>query len=432
MATEHMENLSEEELEWQRRRKERLQRMKLEKEKALKKQKMFKMALPVVGIVLVLGIVIGVSIAGGAKAENTQRPDREMADVDVSEESKQEVKQETMQDIAQENSREESSVQKEADGQEQASAQESQQEPESEAVALQGANVTSTHKTVGEIVKDAPVIAMESGKFEAHTTQFTAAPPGEVDSTNVVFIDLESGDVLAQRGYKEVVNPASMTKVLTLLVAAEHVTDLEDTFTITIDITDYSYVNDCSNVGFEVGEVVTVRDLLYGTILPSGGDAAVGLATYVAGSHEAFVDMMNDKLEELGLSSTAHFTNCVGIYDKNHHCSVYDMAMIMEAALTNDLCREVLGARTYTTSATAEHPEGITVSNWFIRRIEDKDTGGEILGAKTGYVNESGSCAVSYGVDASGKGYVCATTGAHSSWRCIYDHVAIYKAYAKE
>lgn len=436
MATDHIENLSEEELEWQRRRKERLQRMKLEKEKALKQQRLFKLAMPVVGIVLVLGIVIGVSIAGGAKAQKAKEPNKELAGMDVSEEatkeSVQESIQESMQDIAQENSREESSVQKEADGQEQASAQESQQEPESEAVALQGANVTGTHKTVGEIVRDAPVIAMESGKFEAHTTQFTAAPPGEVDSTNVVFIDLESGEVLAQRGYKEVVNPASMTKVLTLLVAAEHVTDLEDTFTITIDITDYSYVNDCSNVGFEVGEVVTVRDLLYGTILPSGGDAAVGLATYVAGSHEAFVDMMNDKLEELGLSDTAHFTNCVGIYDKNHHCSVYDMAMIMEAALANDLCREVLGARTYTTSATAQHPEGITISNWFIRRIEDKDTGGEILGAKTGYVNESGSCAVSYGVDASGKGYVCATTGAHSSWRCIYDHVALYKAYAEE
>ena len=77
-----------------------------------------------------------------------------------------------------------------------------------------------------------------------------------------------------------------MTKILTLLVAAEHVTDLDDTFTITREITDYSYSNDCSAVGFDDGETVTVRDLLYGTILPSGADAAAGLAFYVSGSLE--------------------------------------------------------------------------------------------------------------------------------------------------
>ena len=132
-----------------------------------------------------------------------------------------------------------------------------------------------------------------------------------------------------------------MTKLLTILVAAEHISEeqLDDTFTMTIDITDYSYVNDCSNVGFLVDEKVPVRDLFYGTILPSGGDAAVGLATYVAGSHEAFVDMMNEKLEELGISESAHFTNCVGLYDVNHYCTIYDMAIIMKAALQNELCR---------------------------------------------------------------------------------------------
>lgn len=274
----------------------------------------------------------------------------------------------------------------------------------------------------------------ESGQavYTAQTTAQTDAPPAEVNSTNVVFIDLDSGEILAQRDYLALINPASMTKVLTVLVAAEHVTDLDDTFTMTIDITDYSYSHGCSSVGFAVGEKVTVRDLFYGTVLPSGGDAAVALATYVAGSHEEFVELMNEKAEALGLSDTAHFTNCVGIYDEDHHCTVYDMAMIMEAALDNELCREILNKHIYTTSVTAEHPEGIQVSNWFLRRIEDKDTGGEVVCAKTGYVQQSGNCAVSYGVDRSGRGYVCATTGAHSPWRCIYDHVALYKRYASE
>ena len=98
-----------------------------------------------------------------------------------------------------------------------------------------------------------------------------------------------------------------------------------------------------------VDETVPVRELFYGTILSSGADAALGLATYVAGSQEAFVALMNEKLEELGIADTAHFTNCVGLYDEAHKCTVSDMAVILEAAMDNDLCREVLGARTYET-----------------------------------------------------------------------------------
>jgi len=198
-----------------------------------------------------------------------------------------------------------------------------------------------------------------------------------------------------------------------------------------LEITDYAYVNDCSSVGFLDEEQVPVRDLFYGTVLPSGGDAAVGLATYVAGSHEAFVDMMNQKLSELGLSDSAHFTNCVGLYDENHYCTVYDMAIIMKAAMQNELCREVLSAHTYTTTPTEQHREGIIISNWFLRRIEDKDTGGLVIGAKTGYVVQSKSCAVSYGTFAGGTPYICVTAGSNSSWRCIYDQVEIYTRYIK-
>ena len=252
-----------------------------------------------------------------------------------------------------------------------------------------------------------------------------------VISSHALLVDESTDTIIASKGAKERINPASMTKVLTLLVAAEHVTEeqLDDLFTMTIDITDYSFVNDCSNVGFLVDEKIPVRDLFYGTILPSGGDAAVGLATYVAGSHEAFVDLMNEKLEELGLSDTAHFTNCVGLYDANHYCTLYDMAIIMKAAMANEFCREVLSTKCYTTTPTTEHPEGIIISNWFLRRIEDKDTDGEVIGAKTGFVAQSGSCAVSYQVAENGTPYICATAGSTSSWRCIYDHVEIYTHY---
>lgn len=294
-----------------------------------------------------------------------------------------------------------------------------------------GAQEASANDAVaGSPVAKVPTEEAKAPVYVANATQETLNLRDEIVSSYALLIDLESDEILAQKSPKQIINPASMTKILTVLVAAEHVTDLDDTFTMTLEITDYSFVNDCSNAGFLDGEVITVRDLFYGTVLPSGGDAAVGLATYVAGSQEEFVKLMNEKLEKLGLSKTAHVTNCVGLYDENHYCTAYDMAMILEAAIENDLCREVLSAHTYTTSVTDQHPEGILLSNWFLRRIEDKDTGGVVMCGKTGYVVESGNCAASYAVDDAGKGYICVTADATSSWRCIYDHVALYKQFA--
>lgn len=276
-----------------------------------------------------------------------------------------------------------------------------------------------------------PDIPFASGYAFEGADSAAAVNAETVLSTYALLVDLDNNTVVAQRNANDRMIPASMTKILTVLVAAEHVTDLDDTFTITREITDYSYSNDCSAVGFGDGETVTVRDLLYGTVLPSGADAAAGLAFYVSGSLEGFVDLMNKKLDELGLSDTAHFTNCVGLYDENHYCTPYDMAVILKAAVENELCREVLSAHTYTTSPTEQHPEGITISNWFLRRIEDKETNGEVVCAKTGYVAQSGSCAASYEVTDSGKHYICVTADTYSSWRCIYDHVAIYQEYTE-
>lgn len=273
--------------------------------------------------------------------------------------------------------------------------------------------------------------AAEKKQYSAKITAETKPMNGEVFSNYGIFIDLETDTVLAERNSSAVINPASMTKILTILTAAEALGEdrLDEAVTVSKEATEYSFVNECSNAGFEAGETVTVRDLFYGTILPSGGEAAAELAVFTSGSMEEFVSQMNRKAEELGLSDTAHFTNCAGLYDENHHCTVYDMAMILEAALDNPFCREVLSARTYTTSPTTEHPEGLLLSNWFLRRIEDKDTGGEVLSAKTGYVVQSGSCAASYGKSHSGKEYICVTADATSSWRCIYDHVALYQQF---
>ena len=359
------------------RRERRRARMLREKRRRQRRRRIFLLSV----VVLLLGVIIAVTVTkAGKKKEDSSRVENEMPS-------------ETIQ-------------------QEQQSAEVSQEE--------------ST-----EAVSDAkPEKVTEAYQFVSNENTRSIYSENII-STHSILIDESTDTIIAATGAKDRISPASMTKVLTVLVAAEQISEeqLNDKFTMTIDITDYSYVNDCSNVGFLVGEQVPVKDLFYGTILPSGGDAAVGLATYVAGSHEAFVELMNEKLEELGLSDTAHFTNCVGLYDENHYCTIYDMAVIMKAALQNELCREILKERCYTTTPTEEHPEGITISNWFLRRIEDKETGGEVAGAKTGFVNESGSCAVSYQIADNGTPYICVTAGSSSSWRCIYDHVEIYNQY---
>lgn len=292
-------------------------------------------------------------------------------------------------------------------------------------------------KKVENQVTQTPSITLEP------TVEPTATPPAftkadkekkfpkNVKCKYGILVDVEDGTILASRKAKEKMYPASMTKVMTVLVASELVSEeqLDDKIKITRDITDFTYSNDCSIANFLLNEKVTVRDCFYGTILPSGADAALGLAKYVAGSHEEFVKLMNKKADELGIGQTTHFTNCVGIYNDKHYSTCYDMAVILKAASDNEFCSQVLNARTYTTSITKKHKEGVRLSNLFLRRIEDRFKTGDILYAKTGFVNQSLNCAVSMAEGADGHRYLCATAGSQGSWQCIADQMNLYAKY---
>ena len=145
---------------------------------------------------------------------------------------------------------------------------------------------------------------------------------------------------------------------------------------------------------------------------------------------EAFVELMNEKVAELGLSETAHFTNCVGLYHKENVCTVYDIAMILRAAMEHELCREVLTTKIYEIPASDEHPEGMILSNWFLRRIEDYVPDGmEVIGAKTGYVSQAGNCAASIARTEDGAYFICVTANTGSSKQCVQDHVQLYTTF---
>ena len=262
---------------------------------------------------------------------------------------------------------------------EEAALQASREKAEEEGALAASRRAAEEQKEKAEAAK----IPGLNASYDFTADENTENVPDDIDSAYAVIMDLKTGKIIAGREYDTVMNPASMTKILTLLVAVENInlSRLDtDTYEIHQGITDYVFTNQMSQVGFQIGDTPTIRSLLYGTILPSGADAALALAEYTAGSEEMFVKMMNKKLEELGISDTAHFTNVVGAYDEDHYCTALDMATILRAAIDNELCREVLSCHYYEVPPSGgEDSESIGISNWFLRRIEDKDTHGEVI-----------------------------------------------------
>lgn len=262
-----------------------------------------------------------------------------------------------------------------------------------------------------------------------HTTEKTKTP--EVGSQYAILVNVDTNEIVATKNAEERFHPASMTKVMTLLVACEHIPDAAKKVTITQDIVDYVNENGASHVGFKAGEVVTVQDLLYGLILPSGADAALALTRLIAGSEEQFVTLMNQKAAALGISGTTHFSNTTGLYGEQHYSTPKDIAIIMDAASQNTLARTVLSTRNYTTTKNEKHTKGIALTNLFLTRIAEKPTGGVVNLAKTGYIAKAGNCSVSAFTASSGTHYIAVTGKAQGVWNCIGDHVTLYSTYAK-
>jgi D-alanyl-D-alanine carboxypeptidase (penicillin-binding protein 5/6) len=174
-------------------------------------------------------------------------------------------------------------------------------------------------------------------------------------------------------------------------------------------------------------------------MLPSGADATLGLANYIAGSESAFVELMNAKAEEIGLTGT-HFANASGLHNKNHYTTAQDVAMMIEYAINSDEIGEeflnIIGAETYTTSETNENPSGIELTSlffqrntgYYIDRDGDGDDDADIIGGKTGFTNESGySLASVYKINETY--YVCVTMKSESDNDAVADNINITEKY---
>ncbi len=250
----------------------------------------------------------------------------------------------------------------------------------------------------------------------------------DFDAKYAVIIDTETNEIVAYRNYNARMYPASLTKVMTLIVAVENIEDLSDTVTITEDMIAPMIDLDASRAGFAVGETPTLEQVLYGMILPSGADASLAAAEYVAGSEEAFVELMNRKAEEMGLKNT-HFTNVVGLHDDRHYSTAEDMALILAYAVQNEICREVLSTYQYEIPPTEQNPEGLLLtSTLFSRMYGDEMPGVVIKGGKTGYTDISRNCICTF-AEANGKTYVMVLGEGTTKWYNIYDTLSAYSVY---
>lgn len=264
----------------------------------------------------------------------------------------------------------------------------------------------------------------------AQQTDETQTLDLQLYSESALLIDADTNTVIAEKNADVRIYPASMTKVMTALVACEQIESWDDTFTMTQEIIDPLYLADASLAGFVNGEKVPMLDLVYGALLPSGAEATEALAIYIAGSEAAYAELMNEKAAELGLADT-HFVDASGLHDAEHYTTLRDMAVILQAAMDNEICREVLSTTYYTCQSTEQHPDGLSIFNKFLSRIAYQElSGAEIQGAKTGYTAQAMNCCASFGVSPKGRNLICVSAKAWTGDLCIQDHVALYSQYA--
>lgn len=238
-----------------------------------------------------------------------------------------------------------------------------------------------------------------------------SVPLDNLNSSNAILVRLDNHSVLMQKNSKEKIYPASLTKIMTAIVAIESLPDLQTKVDLPNSMFQKLYKADASMAGFKPDEKVRAIDLLYGVMLPSGAECCIGLADHIAGSEQKFVELMNQKAVVLGMSTT-HFTNSTGLQDDNHYTTVKDLSLLLSYALQTTTFRDIFTASSYSIAPTSKHPNGITFQNTMFKNITNPVVdGGKILGGKTGYTIEAGLCLASL-AQKNGREYILVTAGA--------------------
>jgi len=254
--------------------------------------------------------------------------------------------------------------------------------------------------------------------------QIVRAENFNITSEHVILYNLNDLDVLYELDSNEKTQIASLTKIMTTIVAIEHIENLDEEVTVTKEA--FQGIREYTQVGLKTGNVVTYRDLLYGTMLPSGADAVNAMAIGLAGSVEGFVELMNKKVEELGLENT-HFDNPIGMDSDNNYSTASDIAKLLLYSLENETFKTIFTAREYTIPKLNIPMKTTLIGYSKSYGLDITD----ITGAKSGFTDGAGLCLAST-ASIDDVNYLLVTIGADTKNRsnAVRDSLNIYGYYS--
>lgn len=226
----------------------------------------------------------------------------------------------------------------------------------------------------------------------------------ELNSSKVIIYDPDTDYVLYEKDSDKISSVASLTKIMTTIVAIENIKDIKENIVITNDMLK-NIPYDASRAGLKINDVVTYEDLLYASILPSGADATTALAINISGSVDSFVGKMNSKAKELKMYDT-NFSNVTGYETENHYSTCNDLLKMLNYSLKNELFKKIYKTKSYVLT------NGLFVNSTINKYNENlKLDLSNIIGSKTGYTPEAGLC-MSAIINLDGKELILITLGA--------------------
>ncbi len=251
---------------------------------------------------------------------------------------------------------------------------------------------------------------------EAETELDDGSTAPETSATSTIVVDAWSGRVIYEDNADEQRPIASVTKIMTGYLAMENLTE-EDLSTV-YTISEYAAAADGldgTSMYFEAGDEVSMEVLLYGTMLRSGNDAAVALAEACAGDEQTFIDQMNAKAEELGMTNT-HFSSVNGLVDEDNYSTARDLAVLGRVAMQNELFAQIVGTWYIEVDGYAIENHNMLLSDDYMGREE-------CLGIKTGFTTAAGRTLVSC-AQRDGSRFIVVTLNDANDYE---DHMALYE-----
>ena len=250
------------------------------------------------------------------------------------------------------------------------------------------------------------------GKVDVKAADYWPDAP-ETLSPSVILMEESTGTILYEKIMDEAHYPASITKIMTTLLALEN-GNLSDMVTFSDDAINNT---EGSGIARDYGEQMTLEQCLYGVMLESANECAYAVAEHVGGTVENFVDMMNAKAKELGCTNT-HFANPHGLQDENHYTTAHDMALIAQAAYQNETFRIIIGTKMYTIPPTNKHAEETVLRNHHDMLCTYHNANRKYLypycvGGKTGYTATANSTLVTY-AEKDGMTLICVVMNTQS------------------